>query len=146
TITDSNGCKMADTIAITQPIAIKDSMSSTVALCSKADGSASVTAKNGSAPYSYLWSPSTQTSTTASNLAPGVYTVTITDKNGCIKTDTITVHGTAPPKATITGPFKICTGDSVVLSATGGGTYKWNTGATTSSITVKPSATTNYTV
>ena len=53
-----------------------------------------------------------------------------------------------PPVITLTPPQKICFGNSVVLTATAGGpyTYKWSTGATTSSITVTPSSTTTYMV
>ncbi|MCE9540044.1 MAG: hypothetical protein K8R85_12625, partial [Bacteroidetes bacterium] len=40
----------------------------------------------------------------------------------------------------------ICTGQSATLSASGGTTYLWSTGATTSSITESPTATTSYTV
>lgn len=40
----------------------------------------------------------------------------------------------------------ICDGDSITLTASGGATYLWNTGETTSSITVSPEVTTIYTV
>lgn len=38
----------------------------------------------------------------------------------------------------------ICAGDTTVLTASGGGTYLWNTSETTESIVVSPSATTTY--
>jgi len=40
----------------------------------------------------------------------------------------------------------ICAGASATLTASGGGTYVWNGGATTALINVSPSATTTYTV
>ena len=40
----------------------------------------------------------------------------------------------------------ICLGESVTLTASGGSTYSWNTGETTTSITVSPAETTTYTV
>ncbi|MEO9257451.1 MAG: hypothetical protein ABI207_03655, partial [Crocinitomicaceae bacterium] len=40
----------------------------------------------------------------------------------------------------------ICKGTSTILTATGGKTYVWNTGATTASIKVSPDATTSYKV
>ena len=46
------------------------------------DGTATVNASNGLAPYTYLWSDG-QTTQTASLLAPGVYTITVTDSNLC---------------------------------------------------------------
>jgi len=49
-------------------------------------------------------------------------------------------------KAAVNGAGIICKGDSIKLSATGGGTYLWNTGATSSVIEVTPDSTSNYTV
>jgi hypothetical protein len=40
----------------------------------------------------------------------------------------------------------VCSGSSVVLTATGASTYAWNNGSTGSSITVSPTAATAYTV
>lgn len=46
----------------------------------------------------------------------------------------------------ITGANSICVGNSSVLTASGGVSYVWNTGATTSTLTVTPTANTSYTV
>ncbi|MDO5981847.1 sulfatase-like hydrolase/transferase [Flavivirga spongiicola] len=55
---------------------------------------------------------------------------------------------TAPPVVVANaGPdVTICDGDSTTLTASGGTTYLWNTGATTASISVSPTSTTTYTV
>lgn len=47
------------------------------------DGTATVNTVGGTAPYSYAWSPSGGTGSSASNLSPGTYTVLVTDNNGC---------------------------------------------------------------
>jgi gliding motility-associated-like protein len=49
-------------------------------------------------------------------------------------------------KPGITPNDTICAGTPVVLTATGGTSYSWNTGDTLASITVTPSASTTYTV
>ena len=54
------------------------------------DGSINATIIGGQPPYSYLWSNgSVQTS--ISNLSAGLYTLTVTDKNGCSVQSSITV-------------------------------------------------------
>lgn len=57
---------------------------------------------------------------------------------------TITVN--SKPTVLVTGGTTICQGNSATLTATGATTYFWNTGATTSSIVVSPTASTTYTV
>lgn len=50
------------------------------------------------------------------------------------------------PNVTITGNTVIFVGESTVLTAVGAESYLWNTGETTASITVSPSANTTYSV
>ncbi len=54
------------------------------------DGSATVTASGGTAPYTYQWSNG-QVAATAVNLIAGNYTVIVTDANGCANTASVTV-------------------------------------------------------
>lgn len=54
------------------------------------DGSATVTGTGGTAPFTYLWSNAASTAS-ASNLAAGTYTVTVTDANACTTTATTTI-------------------------------------------------------
>lgn len=55
-------------------------------------GTATITASGGKSPYSYNWSTtSSQTTSVATNLCFGKYSVTVTDANNCTITDTIEV-------------------------------------------------------
>jgi gliding motility-associated-like protein len=94
---------------------------------------------------SYLWMPSLQTTDTISvNPASAVtYTVIITNSYGCKRDTSITVTPVSP-NGTISGPNSLCSGDSVKLTVSGSGTYKWSTGATANTVTVYPSSTTTY--
>ncbi|MCW3086474.1 MAG: hypothetical protein JWP12_3840 [Bacteroidetes bacterium] len=56
-----------------------------------ADGSASSSLTGGTSPFTYAWS-SGGTAATETGLAPGVYTVVVTDANGCAKTDTVNIN------------------------------------------------------
>lgn len=50
------------------------------------------------------------------------------------------------PTANAGSDVSICSGNSTSLTATGGGSYLWSTGANTATITVSPTVTTIYTV
>ena len=78
--------------------------------------------------------------------ATGSYIAIITAAGGCEATsNTVTVN--AVPVAKVTpASTAICSGSSVVLTASGGTTYKWSNLKTTTAITVNPIATTTYTV
>ncbi|MFI5151088.1 MAG: gliding motility-associated C-terminal domain-containing protein, partial [Bacteroidia bacterium] len=147
TVTDANGCTVTDTARITQPPVLTASASITASTCGNSNGAMQATASGGNGTYTYSWSPSGGSASLASGLSPGLYTCHITDANGCSITDTGTVAMIGnPPVAAITasGPTAFCAGDSVTLTASGGGTYSWSNGSTASSITVKAGG--NYTV
>ncbi|MBK9337631.1 MAG: hypothetical protein IPM98_14135 [Lewinellaceae bacterium] len=97
--------------------------------------SGSSTALTASGGVSYAWSNGTNVETTVIN-AGGIYTVTVTGQNGCTATASATVTQNATPVAAISGNLTICNGQSTTLTASGGGTYLWSTGATTESIVV----------
>lgn len=107
-------------------------------------GTATISATGGG---NYLWEPSglTTSSISVSPTSMASYTVTVT-KNGCSNVAHDTVNVSSAFTVNITGPNTVCSGDTITLKATGGGTYRWNTGATTDSINVSPIVATNYNV
>ena len=118
-VTDSNGCSISSPITITEPAGMSATITAqTDVFCSgNSTGSATVTATGGTAPYSYSWNTTpVQTSATATNLAIGTYTATITDTNGC----------TTTTQATITEPNGIVIS---IASQTNVNCYGNNTGA-----------------
>jgi hypothetical protein len=74
------------------------------------------------------------------------YIASATGANGCTGTDTVQVTVNPLPNITFSGNTSICLGSSTQLTALGASSWVWNTGATTSSITVSPSTNTTYTV
>jgi hypothetical protein len=70
----------------------------------------------------------------------------VTTDKGCVDSKSVTVVVNPLPEINIEGNTVICYGGTTTLTATGGASYLWNTGATTASITVTPAATTEYSV
>jgi uncharacterized repeat protein (TIGR01451 family) len=106
--------------------------------------SMTLTASGGS---SYVWS--TGALTASITVAPSVnttYIVTVTDQNGCTASSSRLVTILPTPNVNITGDNSICFGDATTLTATGGVSYLWSTGAISASITVIPLVNTTYTV
>src|ERR1700739_1618105 len=139
TITDAHSCTGTVTVTITQPsAALSASISAhtNVNCYGQSTGSATVTAANGTSPYTYSWSPSGGTNATASNLAAGGYTVTVTDHNSCTTTATVTL--TQPSSAvrdSISSQTNVlCNGEnngSATVGVKGGTspyTYSWTSG------------------
>jgi len=84
-ITDNHGCTSSTSVSITQPAAIRDSISAkTEVTCNGGTtGTATLGVKGGTVPYTYLWTPTNKTTAVATDLSAGSYTVSLTDKHGC---------------------------------------------------------------
>ena len=76
-VTNSQGCPETATAFITQP--------STLTLSIQTISSTTKTANvsGGTPQYTYMWTPSFQSTPTATNLSPNTYTCCVTDENGC---------------------------------------------------------------
>lgn len=95
---------------------------------------------------SYVWS--TGENTADIFVSPSItttYYLTGT-QSGCTAIDSVKVTVKDSIIANAGPDVIVCTGNSVVLTASGGSSYLWNTGETTPSITVSPLATTTYSV
>ncbi|MCF8370647.1 MAG: T9SS type A sorting domain-containing protein [Bacteroidales bacterium] len=97
TVTDTKGCTATAQCTITEPPLLTVAMTKTNVICNgDANGTATATPGGGTPPYSYNWSTVPPSTTqTISNLAPGIYTVTVTDAKGCTTTGSVTI--TQPP-------------------------------------------------
>jgi gliding motility-associated-like protein len=141
TVTDANNCSAnSSSTIITEPTVLTVTASPSVLIsCDSAITITSI-ASGGTGTYSYQWS--TGATTTSINVNTGSYYINVTDQNGCIASDTVSVQATNSSLAvSINQPPNICNGSTIAISAivTGGlgsNSYLWNTGATTSSITV----------
>jgi len=95
------------------------------------------------AGLSYAWNTGA-TSQQITATTSGTYSVTVTDANGCSASSSpinVTVNTTPVATLVTSGPLQFCAGNNVTLTAGGGSSYLWNTGATTAAITINTSGT-----
>ncbi|MBS1637382.1 MAG: choice-of-anchor L domain-containing protein [Bacteroidetes bacterium] len=141
-VTGKKACAQSGTVSITQPSSVTASVSSptvnggyNIACNGNNSGSASVSASGGTGAYTYSWSTTpVQTTSTASGLTAGIYSVTIKDANNCALTKTITLTQPALLSSTITAKTNVlCYGNTTgAATVTAGGgnapyTYSWTT-------------------
>lgn len=152
TVTDGSGCSASVVVTITNPPAITANVSVTNANCAASDGSATVNASGGTGTLSYSWNTTpVQTTASITALAPGAYSVTVTDANGCSTTTGGTVATVGTANIDAGNDVLIPLGASTVLNATGGTVYTWTpaTGLSCTncaSPTASPTTTTTYIV
>ena len=138
TITDANGCHAYDTVTITQPTLLTDTINPVqhVNCFGENNGLATAVPSGGTPGYTYAWSNG-DILATADSLIAGTYYVTITDANGCIKTDSILITEPALLTLSLTHTNVNCYGDSTATATAspGGGTpgytYLWSNGDNT---------------
>lgn len=85
TVTDSNNCTVSQTGTITQPDSLSISLTNVTNDDGTGNGAIDISVTGGTAPYSFAWSNSSNTED-VSALSAGVYSVSVTDVNGCNKT------------------------------------------------------------
>lgn len=91
TVIDDNGCTASSQATVSGPSELEVTTSATPS--SGNDGTATVTAFGGTAPYDFTWNDANnQTTATATNLPAGDYEVTVTDDNGCEVVTTVIVE------------------------------------------------------
>jgi hypothetical protein len=138
TVTLGGTCVGTDDIVITTEPFV--SLGPDVTGCTGTD----VTLDPGSGYITYLWSNGL-TSQTINVNAGGVYTITVTDINGCLNSDEILVAFSPSPVVSLGSDIQTCDGDIVALNAGSGFfNYQWSTGSAGEFIIVTTSG--NYTV
>ncbi len=155
TLSDAMGCTAvgSETLPCPDAVQIDSIVPAPVACFGGTNGFISVVAQGGTGTLTYQWSdPNVQPGPVASNLAAGIYTVTVSDANGCSSTASATV--VQPPMLTValTAKAVSCFGgnDGAVQSVTSGGTpayqYNWSIPASTPDLSNLPAGTYSLTV
>jgi hypothetical protein len=147
TITGSvcTGTAQATQTVIVNPTPTINAFASAPSICP-----AQTTSLTASGASTYTWQPVNLTGFTipVSPTVTTIYTVTGTNICGISASTTVAVNVMTPPTMTVTSTASvICSGQTVTLTASGPTLFSWwNTGATTSTTSASPTATTIYTV
>ena len=144
--TSSFGCTNTQTVSVTvNSLPTVTASGSPSSICNGT--SASLT---GVGANTYDWMPGSLSGTTVSvsPSATTTYTVTGTDANGCVNTNTVSVTVLTPPTVTASSPnTQICNGLNATLDGGGASTYNWMpVNLNGASVTTPITATTTYTV
>lgn len=139
TVSDAGGCSASDQVIVAVfPNTLNINLDVTPETCSSnCDGTITTTLINGTSPFTYSWTNGASTGN-LSNLCPNVYTVSVTDQQGCTGSATTTVQpGTPTPDVTITsaGPFTTLDSPFTMQAASTGGTWSADCGSCINSVT-----------
>ena len=137
TVTNAQGCTSTTSATVTTPSVLALSATATNANCiGSSTGAINLTVAGGTSPYTYNWGGGVTTED-RSSIAAGIYTVTVTDVNGCtaILSNTIT-QPTALNLSTVITQVTCVGGsdgaiDLTVTGSTAPYTYNWGGGITT---------------
>jgi hypothetical protein len=141
TVQDENGCTDVQTVVVNafncavsaQPMVVH------VNCFGQNNGAVSVALAGGTEPYTYLWSNG-ETTASIQGLAPGAYTASVSDANGCDVVIGATVAEPALLEIDSDVSHPACAEEpsgALQTSGIGGAgnyAYSWSTGATTSDI------------
>ncbi|MCB0403002.1 MAG: gliding motility-associated C-terminal domain-containing protein [Flavobacteriales bacterium] len=139
TVTDANGCSVSGNVTVNDlPGPIIDSIVTTAALCNGQNNGTATAYASGNGPFTYLWNdPFAQTTQQATGLSasPPIYTVVVTDNNGCFSSGTAVITQPGVLTAVINAPDTVCYGEIVQLFANANqGTqpylFSWSGGVT----------------
>ncbi len=135
TVVDANGCSASDDVSI---LVVNDFVINVIprnVLCNGgASGGVLVLVTGGTEPYAYEWSTGQTGTNEIGNLPAGDYGVTITDANGCVLSETVTLAEPPTLATTVVADDPLCFGQNngSATAVAGGGTppyaFAWNDG------------------
>lgn len=145
-IQDANGCPFNGSEIVSQPLQplTVNNIITNVNCYGESNGAINLTVTGGTAPFVFEWSNSTfllsNTNEDLIDYPADDYSYIVTDANGCMEIDTLTVSEPQELVTSVTGVNILCKGGnngSVDLTVAGGVIpyiYNWNNGAVTEDI------------
>ncbi|MCS6904473.1 MAG: fibronectin type III domain-containing protein [Bacteroidia bacterium] len=135
-VTDANNCRATSSVNVRVAEALVANAGGVVNACTGSSITLNGTASGGDAPYSYRWTPETNLSNRnirnpqfLSNVTGDfVYTLEVTDANGCVSSSRVVVQVRTSPVANAGNDAQVCVGSPLQLMgmASGGtGSYRY---------------------
>ena len=142
TVTDGHSCTASATFSVEQTAPADNLTVDNAISCNghTINGKITANASGGTGPYTYAWNTNPQQTTSfAVNVAPGNYSVTITDNAGCSLIDNATIELNGGLSINPSSSNSTCGSNGsgfAVANASGSSSYHyhWNTGATSDTI------------
>ena len=133
TILNNEGCPASAHISLGEPPPLLYKLTTIKPRCTASNGSIEITMLGGNPPYTYSWLPNVSNTSSARNIPSGMYTVAVTDNNGCYKIINVELPDEGDLVASISATKDVsCFGGNdgmAVATATGGNkpyTYSWS--------------------
>lgn len=139
TVRDSIGCSKEAVFQLTPPV-ITITALTTRPGCGQTNGAIDITVSGGAEPYTYLWNNGATTQD-VSSLAAGLYSVVVTDVNGCPSRTSFFLQENNTLKITFVVTPTSCVDNgsgAIDITVTGGTTpysYLWANGSTSEDLT-----------
>ncbi|MCB9274756.1 MAG: gliding motility-associated C-terminal domain-containing protein [Lewinellaceae bacterium] len=132
TVTDFLGCPNSSSVSVSEIPQLEPTISGNLSYC--VGQSTALDAGLGYALYSWSTGSAEQV---IDITAPGLYSVTVQDANGCQGQASVEAVQHPLPVFSISGDTEYCAGDGVTLNATPGfAAYQWSNNATTASVAI----------
>lgn len=129
TVTNAQGCSASTSETVIVNPLPEVTINSLTDICSGQQVSLYAKSATG---IQYNWPMSGQQGQliTVSPSSTSLYTVMVTDENGCTNTASQTVNVRSNPTPYLSGPTSICQGQTATLTIAGGDSYLWSNGST----------------
>jgi PKD repeat protein len=152
-VSDAYGCTASFSVNVGEtPAPVLDNVLTSPTTCfGYHDGTAQINVSSGTPPYTYNWRPNVSSTNFCDTLPANLYTVTITDQNGCHVYATVPISSPEPVVTILNPADSICIGQTAQVGATASGgtapySFLWENLGYGSNHYVTPELTTDYTV
>lgn len=135
TVTDKNNCAAHSEFSVAEPTELVTVVTRSNPKCGGDDGKMKLIVSGGAVPYAYEWQTG-ETTELVEGKSAGLYTVKVTDANGCVQKQTVELNNQDAPNPVIDGvQTSACTGQDGEISVKvyggqGAFSYEWSDGET----------------